>query len=488
MNVNKIGVRHFWKSLRWTIMLKFVTASIFTWFVGTQMAFFAEYGQLCSESLPEKVAVEVEPMLPAFSQQFESKNDAALQLQISELTEKLKVRQRKIAYFFFANIEQDHFPDKVFAEVFVIGEKGEIRISSAAKYKSLSREVVSLSDEDKALVNNALQGKSASQKNDKDFQNLLAFPLNSKDGKTLGALYIREKVPFSWLDAATKSSNDFLNDLTQFWYTLLIFGLIFGFMQAHFVARRLEEIAVSVKSWSRGDFSARSPECPEDELGGLAKMLNEMAKKLQEVFRIKQDLAMSEERNRIARDLHDSVKQQIFGLGMQLGAAKALLKTNPEATENRLNEAENLLKQVQAELVDLIRELRPQEDEDLTGKLENYLQDWSRQNSISADFFTDDNLKIPQTTENTLFRIAQEALANITKHSQADKVLIELRKVETEILFLISDNGIGFDLRNLQKGIGLETMRERAEALNKGSFLIESENRKGVKVVVSFRV
>lgn len=88
--------------------------------------------------------------------------------------------------------------------------------------------------------------------------------------------------------------------------------MIFGFLQAHFIARRLDEIAISVKSWSRGDFSARSPEKPDDELGGLAKLLNEMAKKLQEVFIIKQDLAMSEERNSIARDLHDSVKQQIF--------------------------------------------------------------------------------------------------------------------------------------------------------------------------------
>jgi signal transduction histidine kinase len=486
--VDKIGVKHFWQSLRWTIMLKFVAASIFTWFVGTQIAFFMEYGQLCSDSLPEKVAVEVEPMLPAFSQQFESKNDAALQLQISELAEKLKIRQRKIAYFFFANIEQDHFPDKVFAEVFVIDEKGEIIKSLTAKYKSLSREGMSLFNTDKTLINNALQGKFSSGKNDENFQNLLAFPLNSKEGKTLGALYIREQVPFTWFDAATKSLIDFLNDLTQFWFTLLICGLIFGFMQAHLVARRLDEIAVSVKSWSRGDFSARSPENPDDELGGLAKLLNEMAKKLQEVFTIKQDLAMSEERNRIARDLHDSVKQQIFGLGMQIGAAKALLKTNPEATENRLNEAENLLKQVQAELVDLIRELRPQESEDLTEKLENYLQTWSRQNSISVDYFVDENVRISPAVVSTVFKIAQEALANITKHSRADKVLIEFKKVKTGIMFLVSDNGIGFNPKNLQKGIGLETMCERAESLNNGSFSIESENKKGVKIKVIFQV
>jgi signal transduction histidine kinase len=469
-------------------MLKFVIASILTWFVGTQIAFFVEYMQLCSASSPEKVAVEVEPMLPDLSMQFETKNDAALQLQISELAKKLKTRQRRVAYFFFANIEQDHFPDKVFAEIFVIDEKGGINKGITAKYKSVSNEIPLLNEADKELINKALAGQTQLRKNENDLRNLLAFPLLSPTEKTLGVLYVREQVPFGWFDAATKSSIDFLNDLTQFWLTLLICGFIFGFMQAHFVARRLDKIAVSVKSWSLGDFSARSPENPDDELGGLAKMLNEMAKKLHEVFIIKQDLAMSEERNRIARDLHDSVKQQIFGLGMQLGAAKALLKTNPEATENRLNEAENLLKQVQAELVDLIRELRPQENEDLAERLETYLQTWSRQNSISADFFVDENVQISPAVVNTLFKIAQEALANITKHSRADKVLIELKKVKTEIILLISDNGIGFDLKKLQKGIGLETMCERAESLNKGSFLIESENKKGVKITVGFQV
>jgi signal transduction histidine kinase len=486
--VNKNGVKHFWKRLRWTIMLKFVVASILTWFVGTQTGFLMEYIELCANSAPEKVAVEIEPTIPDFLRQVETGNNPALQLQMSELAQKLRTRQRRIAYFFFCNLEQNAFPDKVFAEIFVIDDTGEIRRSLTAEYQNNIERDALLSKDDRVLIDEALKGERQTRRIDDELKNLLAFPLNSLDGKTRGVLYVREQVPFTWFDAATKSSRDFLNDLIQFWMTLLICGLIFGFLQAHFVARRLEQIAVSVNSWSRGDFSARSPEKPADELGGLAKLLNEMAKNLQEVFTIKQDLAMSEERNRIARDLHDSVKQQIFGLGMQLGAAKALLKTNPEATENRLNEAENLLKQVQAELVDLIRELRPQENENLAGRLENYLQTWSRQNYISADFFADKDIKISQPVENTLFKIAQEALANITKHSRADKILIELKKVRAEIILLISDNGIGFETENLQNGIGLETMRERAESLNNGTFLIESNNKKGVKIKIGFQL
>jgi signal transduction histidine kinase len=469
-------------------MIKFVIASIFTWFIGTQIGLFTEYVELCSNSAPEKVAVEIEPTLSAFSTQLETKNEAALELQMSDLVERLKVRQRRIAYYTFSNIEQPYFPDKIFAEILVIDGKGRAEKSLTAEYKTSLRIEIPLSEVDKNLIDKALQGQRQISKQENSFQNLLAFPLFSTDKNVIGVLYVREQIPFTWFDIVTKSSIDFWVDFGRYWITLFISGLIFGFLQAHLVARRLDKIAVSVKSWSRGDFSARSPENPDDELGGLAKLLNEMAKKLQEVFTIKQDLAMSEERNRIARDLHDSVKQQIFGLGMQLGAAKVLLKTNPQATAERLNEAENLLKQVQAELVDLIRELRPQEDEDLTEKLENYLHDWSRQNSISADFFVNENIKIPQTTENTLFKIAQEALANITKHSRADKVLIELKKVGTGIRFLISDNGIGFDSDNSQKGIGLETMRERAESLNKGSFLIESRDKQGVKIEVGFQL
>jgi two-component system, NarL family, sensor histidine kinase LiaS len=482
----KIGIPHFWKSLRWTIMFKFLLAAVLTWFIGTQIGLLFEYNDLCSNSPPEKVVAEIEPNLPEFASQIETKNLTALDLQISNLAERLKVRQRRMAYYFFSNIEQPHFPKKVFAEIFILNPQGEIIRSLEAEYQVSRFRELTLTNEDKLLINNTLQGGSQTKRIADERKNLLAFPLKSADNKLLGVLYVREQVPFVWFEAATKAASDFLYDISQFWITLAIFGFLFGFLQAHIITRRLEIIEVAVNSWSKGDFSARAPEKHADELGGLSKMLNQMAISLREVFRIKQDLAMSEERNRIARDLHDSVKQQVFGLGMQIGAAKAVLKTKPEAVENRLSEAENLVRQVQAELVNLIRELRPQDEENFPERLENYAQDWTRQNSIQTEISLDKNLELPQTIENTLFRIIQEALANAAKHSLANRVSIELQKTSAAYCLIIEDNGIGFNPNSEAKGIGLKTMRERAETLKNGSLKIESE--KGVRIKVNFQV
>lgn len=465
-------------------MFKFLVAAVLTWFIGTQIGLLFEYNELCLNSEPEKIAVEIEPVLAQFANQIETGNSVALNLQMSDLAEKLKVRQRRMAFYFFSNIEQPHFPNRTFAEMFILNQNGAIIRSLEANYKDNSSSELTLKDEDKPLINKSLQGDQTSKRIDEERKNLLAFPLKSTEGKVLGVLFVREQIPFSWWHASTKASRDFLYDISQFWVTLAIFGFLFGFLQAHRIARRMENIAVAVISWSRGDFSARSPENPNDELGGLSRMLNEMATSLQEVFRIKQELAMSEERNRIARDLHDSVKQQVFGLGMQIGAAKATLKTKPEAVETRLNEAEKLVRQVQAELVDLIRELRPQDEEDFRGRLENYVSDWTRQNLIQSEILFVENLKLSQPVENTLFRIIQEALANVAKHSRADKVLIELKKQTNDYYLTISDNGIGFDTKNETRGIGLKTMRERAELLKTGKLTIESKN--GVQITIEF--
>jgi two-component system, NarL family, sensor histidine kinase LiaS len=483
----KIGIPHFWKSLRWTIMFKFLLAAVLTWFIGSQIGLMFEYNELCSNSPPEKIVAAVEKDLPQTAKFLENNNRDALKLQLGEIGESLKNRQRKTARYFYYNAEQPNFPPKTIAEILIFERNGISLESRSANFgKPDSETAGNLSGDEKLLLNKALQGEAQTVRLDEKRLNQIALPLKSERGETIGAIFIREQVPFSWWEAFAKSFHDFLSDLSEFWITLAICAFLFGFMQAHRITKRFEEIAVAAQSWSKGDFSARAPEKHADELGGLSKMLNQMAISLREVFRIKQDLAMSEERNRIARDLHDSVKQQVFGLGMQIGAAKAVLKTKPEAVENRLSEAENLVRQVQAELVNLIRELRPQDEENFPERLENYAQDWTRQNSIQTEISLDKNLELPQTIENTLFRIIQEALANAAKHSLANRVSIELQKTSAAYCLIIEDNGIGFNPNSEAKGIGLKTMRERAETLKNGSLKIESE--KGVRIKVNFQV
>lgn len=472
-------------------MLKFLAASILTWFIGTQIGVLLEYRELVSASPPEKIAATLEPDLPKLAAFAENRNLAALRLQMRAIAEKLKIRQRRIARYFYHNIEQNIFADKTFAEMIVVGRNGEIIEEFSADLGAVdSNRRVTLSDDERALLGAALQnGVKQTARTSETNTTLLAFPLENQSGQIYGAFFVRERVPFSWWQAFAKSFYDFLNDLRDFWLAVALCSFLFGFLQAHQIAHRLDRIAVAVKSWSGGDFAARAPARHLDELGGLARLLNKMAISLQEVFSIRQELAMSEERNRIARDLHDSVKQQIFGLALQIGAAKALLETAPEAVPQRLDEAQKLVGQVQAELVNLIRELRPQANENFVDRLQRYVADWSRQTGIATAVSLDRTAQFSQTIENTLFRIAQEALANVARHSRAKKVSIELKRDGGEVRLSIADDGDGFEMNEPQNGLGLQTMRERSRTLPNGALVIESGGGEtGTKIAVVFEL
>jgi signal transduction histidine kinase len=200
-----------------------------------------------------------------------------------------------------------------------------------------------------------------------------------------------------------------------------------------------------------------------------------------------QELAVLEERNRLARDLHDSVKQQVYAISMQLGAARALLDDGNQAY-GPVTEAERLARQAGAELTTLIRELRPPslERKTLVAALEDYVNQWSRQNRIAAEVQANGVPSIPESGADTLFRVAQEALANVARHSQARSVHVELTHQVDEIALIIEDDGAGFDRGHVEKGVGLDSMRERLEETG-GHLEISSEKGQGTKVVATIR-
>jgi signal transduction histidine kinase len=199
------------------------------------------------------------------------------------------------------------------------------------------------------------------------------------------------------------------------------------------------------------------------------------------------ELAVVEERNRLARELHDSVKQQVFAVSMQLGAARALLDEGNQAY-GPVTEAERLAKQAGAELTTLIRELRPPnlESKTLPEALQEYVTAWSRQNGIVAEVKADGVSAIPLLSDETLFRVAQEALANVARHSKAGQVTVELVDQGDDIVLTVEDDGRGFDLGQVEKGIGLDSMRERLEAIG-GRLDISSQMSGGTKVMATLR-
>jgi two-component system, NarL family, sensor histidine kinase LiaS len=266
-----------------------------------------------------------------------------------------------------------------------------------------------------------------------------------------------------------------------------IIGIISGYLAARGFTQRLQGLSVVANRWSHGDFSATIHDSSEDELGQTSFQLNHMAEQLQHLLQARQKLATLEERNRLARDLHDSVKQQIFAISMQVGATKFLLRRDVDGAEVRLNETEKLVRQAQQELTSLIRELRPValEGKGLVAALRELATQWAQQTNIVANLSADDIQPLPLTIEEALFRIAQEALANVARHSKATLVQMILTTVDDTVTLSIIDNGQGFDTTQQgYLGVGLHSMQERMKAFG-GDVQIESSPEKGTRIIAS---
>jgi len=213
------------------------------------------------------------------------------------------------------------------------------------------------------------------------------------------------------------------------------------------------------------------------------KLLDEL-KETQQRLR---ELAVVDERNRLARDLHDSVKQQVFAISMQLSAARTALSETDKAYQS-VKEAERLAQQAGTELTTLINALRPPalERKSLKDAVDEHVEEWSRQNYIESELKVDAAIAVDEKIEQALFRVLQEALANVARHSKADRVTVGLRSENDAVVLVVEDNGIGFDAKQIAKGIGLDSMQERLIAVN-GKVEIESERSKGTRVTARVR-
>jgi NarL family two-component system sensor histidine kinase LiaS len=266
----------------------------------------------------------------------------------------------------------------------------------------------------------------------------------------------------------------------------VIAGVLFGYFIARDLTRRLRALAGAADAWSDGNFDVLVTDNSGDELGQLAHRLNQMALQLQTLLHTRQELATLDERNRLARDLHDAVKQQVFATAMQVGAALALFDQNPAAAKARLVETDQLVRQTQQELTILIQELRPAalKDKGLTTALREYVADWSRQNNIAAEVRVRGEQSMSFLQEQSLFRVTQEALANIARHSGATQVEVELAWEGDQVALSLADNGRGFNPATTNgKGVGLRSMRERVEAIG-GQLSVTSQPGAGTQVTV----
>lgn len=261
------------------------------------------------------------------------------------------------------------------------------------------------------------------------------------------------------------------------------FGALFGFIMSRPLTRRLKNLTAAADAWSEGRFDVRPQDRSGDEIGVLGVRLRHMAEQLQSLLQTRQELAVLEERNRLARDLHDTVKQQNFATLMQIRAAKNLAETDPTAARQHLEEAEKLVKASQQELGLLITELRPAalDGQGLPAALKAYLDSWSHHTRLPGTLTTRSERPLPLNLEQALYRVAQESLANIARHSSASTVALHLFYEDARVCLEITDNGAGFDLNNAPSGFGLESMRQRMQEVG-GRLEIESNQGEGTRV------
>jgi NarL family two-component system sensor histidine kinase LiaS len=271
---------------------------------------------------------------------------------------------------------------------------------------------------------------------------------------------------------------------------MLPIGALFGLLTTRGSVQRIHQLAKATSQFAAGDYARRVPVRHRDEISQLEDHFNQMAAQLTATIAQRQELASQNarlaERGRISRDLHDSIKQQVFAIGLQLGAALSLLEADPATAVQHMQQADTLAHAAQQELTTLIHELRPLalQTQDFAAALSDYVADWSRQHAIAADVQLPAASTLPASVEDSLLRVAQEALANVARHSQAQHVHITLACADDEVTLRVADDGRGFTPQEADAGVGLHSMQERMHALG-GTLTVQSAPGQGTRIIAT---
>lgn len=284
-------------------------------------------------------------------------------------------------------------------------------------------------------------------------------------------------------------------------FALIIFllvGAYFGIKGSYLIKGRLTDILLFVTTLRSGKITERIPIYEKDEIGLISEELNHLADYIQEQSNSLQRLAdkktslaqsahaaaVMEERQRLARDLHDVVSQQLFALSMMSSATLRLFEIDRDKAKTQLEEISKIAANAQGEMRALLLHLRPIQlsDDRLCEGVIKLLQELKGKTNLEFQASIDDIEHISKAAEEHLFRIIQEALSNILRHAEASKVKITLTEKENYIYLFIADNGKGFNPnRERIASYGLKTMRERCEEVG-GVFNIRSKENEGTYI------
>ncbi len=209
------------------------------------------------------------------------------------------------------------------------------------------------------------------------------------------------------------------------------------------------------------------------------------------LFEQSRDSAVLEERNRLARNLHDSVTQLLYSLTLMAGSTQKMLERGHDlgAIKNSVARLGDTAQQALKEMRLLLYELRPAvlDSEGLISALQHRIETVEERLGVKVDLQANNVPELPNNIEDALYHIALEALNNIVKHSGSTMATIRFTKVRGDMVMEISDRGKGFDPNQPHKGLGLRNMRERGQMLG-GEIFIDSKPGSGTQVTVKVSI
>jgi NarL family two-component system sensor histidine kinase LiaS len=258
--------------------------------------------------------------------------------------------------------------------------------------------------------------------------------------------------------------------------------------------RRIAHLDQVTQVWMRGGLSVRVHDRTHDGLGVIADRLDLLVEHLEEddqdLTRIRASnarltdqvraLAVVEERNRLARELHDSVKQHLFSLAMTASALRMRLEGLEGMSQELLEmvtEIETSAQEAQHHTTRLIEDLRPAslQERGFVEALNDYTLLFGAQEHLLIYLNVRcDNIQFAPSITEALYRVAQEALHNVARHARATRVDVTLRCTGTRVALTIEDNGIGFDPQQARQGLGLNNMHDRLLEIG-GRLQVESQ-------------
>jgi signal transduction histidine kinase len=229
-------------------------------------------------------------------------------------------------------------------------------------------------------------------------------------------------------------------------------------------------------------------EASKQETQALLTELQDAHRQLQLYTAQAEELAVLEDRNRLARNLHDSVSQTIFSMRLTAEAARLLLERDKAQTGTQLERLQELSESALVAMRALIHELRPTaiSEQGLIPALRRLLALLERQHGLSTTFNVTGEPDLSDEQAEQIYRIVQEGLNNVVKHARTDRATVTARFEKFRLLLQIEDRGRGFAPERIEtntESIGLSSMRERVESLG-GTLKIDSSPDHGTRITV----